>query len=430
MNILVLGSGGREHALAWALAKSPRTTELYVAPGNGGTAHVATNITGLDINNGEAVLGFARDHAIDLVVIGPEAPLVAGVADVLRAADIMVFGPDAQGAQLEGSKTYSKQFMVDNNIPTARYASFNDEAAARAYCEELGAPLVVKADGLAAGKGVIIAEKLEDALQAVSDCFSGAFGDAGSTVVIEEMLTGPECSLLAFVTGGQAFCMAPAQDHKRAYDGDLGPNTGGMGVYSPVPIVTQEEMAEMVRIMEVAAAATACPPFEHDYRGCLYGGFMLTPEGPKVLEFNARFGDPETQVVLPRLESDLVDIMEAVALGKPEDIELSWSEDWAVSVVLASDGYPGSYEKGKVILGIEEAEDQNKTIVFHAGTTLNADGELVTNGGRVLNVVALGSTFEKARDRAYRGVECINFEGKQFRTDIGKRALEGRSAWE
>lgn len=430
MNILVLGSGGREHALAWALAKSPRTTELYVAPGNGGTAHVATNITGLDINNGEAVLGFARDHAIDLVVIGPEAPLVAGVADVLRAVDIMVFGPDAQGAQLEGSKTYSKQFMVDNNIPTARYASFSDEAAARAYCEELGAPLVVKADGLAAGKGVIIAEKLEDALQAVSDCFSGAFGDAGSTVVIEEMLTGPECSLLAFVTGGQAFCMAPAQDHKRAYDGDLGPNTGGMGVYSPVPIVTQEEMAEMVRIMEVAAAATACPPFEHDYRGCLYGGFMLTPEGPKVLEFNARFGDPETQVVLPRLESDLVDIMEAVALGKPEDIELSWSEDWAVSVVLASDGYPGSYEKGKVILGIEEAEDQNKTIVFHAGTTLNADGELVTNGGRVLNVVALGSTFEKARDRAYRGVECINFEGKQFRTDIGKRALEGRSAWE
>lgn len=210
----------------------------------------------------------------------------------------------------------------------------------------------------------------------------------------------------------------------------LGLTPGGMGVYSPVPIVTQEEMAEMVRIMEVAAAATACPPFEHDYRGCLYGGFMLTPEGPKVLEFNARFGDPETQVVLPRLESDLVDIMEAVALGKPEDIELSWSEDWAVSVVLASDGYPGSYEKGKVILGIEEAEDQNKTIVFHAGTTLNADGELVTNGGRVLNVVALGSTFEKARDRAYRGVECINFEGKQFRTDIGKRALEGRSAWE
>lgn len=430
MNILVLGSGGREHALAWALAKSARTTELYVAPGNGGTAQVATNIGGLDINDGEAVLGFARDHAIDLVVIGPEAPLVAGVADVLRAAGVMVFGPDAQGAQLEGSKTYSKQFMIDNNIPTARYASFSDEAAARAYCEELGAPLVVKADGLAAGKGVIIAEKLEDALQAVSDCFNGAFGDAGSTVVIEEMLTGPECSLLAFVTGGQAFCMAPAQDHKRAYDGDRGPNTGGMGVYSPVPIVTQEEMAEMVRIMEVAAAATARAPFEHDYRGCLYGGFMLTPEGPKVLEFNARFGDPETQVVLPRLESDLVDIMEAVALGKPEDIELSWSEDWAVSVVLASEGYPGSYEKGKVILGIEEAEDQNKTIVFHAGTALNADGELVTNGGRVLNVVALGSTFEKARDRVYRAVECINFEGKQFRSDIGKRALEGRSAWE
>ena len=431
MNILVLGSGGREHALTWALAKSPKCSEIYIAPGNGGTDSLGTNIKSLNIEDGEAVLDFAQRNDVDLVVIGPEAPLVKGVADVLRAAGIAVFGPDEQGAQLEGSKTYSKEFMEANGIPTARYKSFTNRDEARAYCEELGAPLVVKADGLAAGKGVIIAETLDAALGAVDACFSGEFGSAGNTVVIEEMLTGPECSLLAFVTNGKAFCMAPAQDHKRAYDGDLGPNTGGMGVYSPVPIVTEEEMAEMVRIMEIAAAATAKDPFVNDYRGVLYGGFMLTPEGPKVLEFNARFGDPETQVILPRLKSDLVDVMMAVAEGRDGDISLDWADDWAVSVVLASEGYPGSYEKGKVILGVQDAEefDEGKIIVFHAGTGLNSDGELITAGGRVLNVVGLGSTFDSARHRAYEAVKRINFEGKQFRTDIGKKAQEGRSAW-
>ena len=243
-------------------------------------------------------------------------------------------------------------------------------------------------------------------------------------------MTGPECSLLCFVTAGKSFPMAPAQDHKRAYDGDVGPNTGGMGVYSPVPIVTDEEMAAMVAIMEDAAAATAGEPFTADYRGTLYGGFMLTPAGPKIVEFNVRFGDPETQVVLPRLESDLVDVMLAVAEGRAEDIQLDWSDDWAVSVVLASEGYPGSYEKGKVILGIEEAEDLDGVTVFHAGTRRNFDGELVTNGGRVLNVVATGDTFEEARERAYEACDLINFEGKQFRHDIGKKALQGRSAWE
>lgn len=430
MNILVLGGGGREHAISWALAKSPRCTELYVAPGNGGTANIARNVKDLNAEDAQAVLAFAQAHSIELVVIGPEAPLVAGVADVLREAGIPVFGPDAQGAQLEGSKTYSKRFMDANGIPTARYQSFTDAASARAYCEELGAPLVVKADGLAAGKGVVVAETLDMALDAVEACFDGSFGDAGQTVVVEEMLTGPECSLLAFVSNGKAFCMAPAQDHKRAYDGDLGPNTGGMGVYSPVPIVTEEEMATMVSIMEQSAAATAKDPFENDYRGCLYGGFMLTPEGPKVLEFNARFGDPETQVVLPRLEGDLVNIMLAVAEGRPEDIVLSWSDKWAVSVVLASEGYPGSYEKGKVILGLEEAQDFDGVIVFHAGTALNPDGELITAGGRVLNVVALGDTFEEARNRAYEACELIKFEGVQYRSDIGRRALQGRSAWE
>lgn len=430
MNILVLGGGGREHAISWALAKSPRCTELYVAPGNGGTANIARNVKDLNAEDAQAVLAFAQAHNIELVVIGPEAPLVAGVADVLREAGIPVFGPDAQGAQLEGSKTYSKRFMDANGIPTARYQSFTDAASARAYCEELGAPLVVKADGLAAGKGVVVAETLDMALDAVEACFDGGFGDAGQTVVVEEMLTGPECSLLAFVSNGKAFCMAPAQDHKRAYDGDLGPNTGGMGVYSPVPIVTEEEMATMISIMEQSAAATAKDPFENDYRGCLYGGFMLTPEGPKVLEFNARFGDPETQVVLPRLEGDLVNIMLAVAEGRPEDIVLSWSDKWAVSVVLASEGYPGSYEKGKVILGLEEAQDLDGVIVFHAGTALNPDGELITAGGRVLNVVALGDTFEEARNRAYEACELIKFEGVQYRSDIGRRALQGRSAWE
>lgn len=430
MNILVLGGGGREHAISWALAKSPRCTELYVAPGNGGTANIARNVKDLNAEDAQAVLAFAQAHNIELVVIGPEAPLVAGVADVLREAGIPVFGPDAQGAQLEASKTYSKRFMDANGIPTARYQSFTDAASARAYCEELGAPLVVKADGLAAGKGVVVAETLDMALDAVEACFDGSFGDAGQTVVVEEMLTGPECSLLAFVSNGKAFCMAPAQDHKRAYDGDLGPNTGGMGVYSPVPIVTEEEMATMISIMEQSAAATAKDPFENDYRGCLYGGFMLTPEGPKVLEFNARFGDPETQVVLPRLEGDLVNIMLAVAEGRPEDIVLSWSEKWAVSVVLASEGYPGSYEKGKVILGLEEAQDLDGVIVFHAGTALNPDGELITAGGRVLNVVALGDTFEEARNRAYEACELIKFEGVQYRSDIGRRALQGRSAWE
>ena len=422
MNILLLGSGGREHAIAWALAKSPKCEKLYVAPGNGGTASIAENVSGLNAEDGQAVLAFAQEHAIDLVVIGPEAPLVAGVADVLREAGVAVFGPDAQGAQLEGSKTYSKEFMEANGIPTARYQSFTDEAAALAYVDELGAPIVVKADGLAAGKGVVVAEDIEDAKEAVHACFAGTFGEAGSTVVIEECMTGPECSLLAFVTGGRAFCMATAQDHKRAFDGDCGPNTGGMGVYSPVPIVTDEELAAMMNVMETAAAATACEPFAHDYRGVLYGGFMLTEEGPKVLEFNARFGDPETQVVLPRLKSDLVDVMWAVANGRPEDVELEWSDQWAVCVVLASEGYPGSYEKGKVILGVDDAEELDGVIVFHAGTVHNADEELITNGGRVLNVVALGDTFNEARELAYEACDRIEFEGKQYRSDIGYRA--------
>ena len=428
MNILVLGSGGREHALAWKLAQSPKCGELFIAPGNGGTAAVGTNVAGLSATDAPAIAAFCAEHAIELVVVGPEAPLVEGIADALREAGIAVFGPSAEGAQLEGSKDFSKQFMMRNDIPTAAYATFDAVEPALEYVRGQGAPIVIKADGLAAGKGVVVAETLEQAEEAVRACFDGAFGSAGSRVVIEECMTGPECSMLTFVTAGAAFPMATAQDHKRAYDGDKGPNTGGMGVYSPVPIVTDDELAEMQAIMAKAAAATA-EEFAFDYRGCLYGGFMLTPQGPKIVEFNARFGDPETQVVLPRLESDLVDVMMAVAEGRPQDIELAWSDDWACTVVLASAGYPGSYEKGKVITGIEAAEALPGITVFHAGTKLDDAGNLVTSGGRVLNVTALGATFDEARAKAYEALELIDFEGKQFRTDIGAKAAAGRESW-
>lgn len=422
MNVLVLGSGGREHALAWAIAKSPRLDSLFVAPGNGGTAAIAKNVP-LDMNDADAVIGFARSENIDLVVIGPEAPLVAGVADAIRAAGIAVFGPGAQGARLEGSKSFSKEFMLAHGLPTARYKKCTSQDEAMDYLHEVGAPIVVKADGLAAGKGVVVAEDMEEAEEAVRDCFAGDFGEAGSVVVIEEMLEGPECSMLAFLSEGKALAMPCAQDHKRAFDGDLGPNTGGMGVYSPVPCVTPELEAAMQEIMQNAAAATA-KEFDDAYTGVLYGGFMLTAEGPKLLEFNARFGDPETQVIMPRLESDALEAFYMVATGKLDALDLRWTDQVAVCVVLASDGYPGSYEKGKVILGIEEAEELDGVTVFHAGTAFNQDDELVTNGGRVLNVVALADTFEDARELAYEACDKINFEGKQYRRDIALRALE------
>lgn len=422
MNVLVLGSGGREHALAWAIAKSPRLDSLFVAPGNGGTATIAKNVP-LDINDADAVIGFARSENIDLVVVGPEAPLVAGVADAIRAAGIAVFGPGAQGARLEGSKSFSKEFMLAHGLPTARYKKCTSQDEAMDYLHEVGAPIVVKADGLAAGKGVVVAEDMEEAEEAVRDCFAGDFGEAGSVVVIEEMLEGPECSMLAFLSEGKALAMPCAQDHKRAFDGDLGPNTGGMGVYSPVPCVTPELEAAMQEIMQNAAAATA-KEFDDAYTGVLYGGFMLTAEGPKLLEFNARFGDPETQVIMPRLESDALEAFYMVATGKLDALDLRWTDQVAVCVVLASDGYPGSYKKGKVILGIEEAEELDGVTVFHAGTAFNQDDELVTNGGRVLNVVALADTFEDARELAYEACDKINFEGKQYRHDIALRALE------
>lgn len=422
MNVLVLGSGGREHALAWSIAKSPQVGDLFIAPGNGGTVQCGRNVP-LDPCDAEAVIGFSKDQGIGLVVIGPEAPLVAGVADAVRAAGIPVFGPNADAARLEGSKSFSKEFMIRHGLPTARYRACDCEVDALAFVRETGAPIVVKADGLAAGKGVVVADDLEEAEEAVHDCFAGAFGTAGSSVVIEECLAGSECSMLAFIADGEAVCMPCAQDHKRAFDGDRGPNTGGMGAYSPVPAVDDALETRMADIMRTAAAATK-EEFGAGYRGVLYGGFMLTEEGPKLLEFNARFGDPETQAVLARFDGDVLDALLAVADGRAGDVRPSWSDKVSVCVVLASGGYPGSYEKGKVILGIEEAEEMDGVLVFQAGTSYNADDELITSGGRVLNVVALADSFEEARELAYEACDKINFEGKQMRFDIAKRAIE------
>ena len=426
IDILLLGAGGREHAMLRKLKESPRAGRLYVAPGNGGMLAEAT-LADVDQDSPSQVAAFARNHGIGLVVIGPEAPLVASVADAVRAEGIACFGPSGSAARMEGSKLFAKQVMERAGVPTARYRSFTSAAPAEAYVRELAGPCVVKADGLAAGKGVIVAQNTEEALAGVRECFSGTFGEAGDTVVVEEMLKGPECSLLALTDGTTVIPLASSQDHKRALEGDLGPNTGGMGVYSPVPFVTPEEHEAMVGIVRRVVAQLAADGIT--YSGCLYGGFMLTKDGPKVLEFNARFGDPETQVVLPRMDCDLVDVFCRCDNGTLDGASVSWDDDWAVSVVLTSAGYPGSYEKGKVITGIQDAEALEGVTVYHAGTKLVGD-LLVTNGGRVLNVTAVGPTFEAAREQAYRACDLIDFEGKTLRHDIGARALRGRGAWE
>ncbi len=426
VDILLLGSGGREHALLLKLAESPLAGKLWVAPGNGGMYDIAERAD-VDQNSPDAVAAFARENGVGLVVIGPEAPLVAGVADAVKAAGIPVFGPCAAAAQMEGSKKFAKEVMERAGVPTAAYRSFTDEDECAAYVRELGGPVVVKADGLAAGKGVIVAQSTEEALAGVHECFT-AFGDAGSTVVVEEMLAGPECSLLALTDGKTLVPLATSQDHKRALEGDLGPNTGGMGVYSPVPIVTDEELEQMIDVERRVVAQLAKDGI--DYRGCLYGGFMLTKDGPKVLEFNARFGDPETQVVLPRMKADLVQVFLDIDAGRLDPASIEWEDNWAVSVVLTSAGYPGAYEKGKPITGIELASSIDGVTVYQAGTALTEDGTLVTAGGRVINVTAIADTFEEARDLAYGACTFINFEGKTFRRDIGLRALRGRDAWE
>ena len=421
MNILILGSGGREHALLWKLAQSPEATKLYAVPGNPGMAELAECVAG-SIEDNAAVVKLAQEKKIDLVVVGPEVPLMNGVVDALRAAGIKAFGPTKAAAELEGSKSFSKDIMKKYGIPTAKYEVFTDADAARAYIEKEGAPIVIKADGLAAGKGVIVAETKEQALDAVHEIMDdAAFGKAGSRVVIEALMEGEEASLLAFTDGKTIRPMVSSQDHKRAYDGDKGPNTGGMGTYAPAPVMTKdmvEQATEKILKPMIAAMAKEGRP----YQGCLYAGLMITEEGPKVVEFNARFGDPETQVVLPLLKGDLVKIMQACVDGTLDTAAVDWEDGAAVCVVMASGGYPKSYKKGYAIDGLKKAESLG-TFVFHAGTA-KKDGKVVTSGGRVLGVTARGGGIKEATEKAYKGVEAIRFTDEFHRKDIAHRALE------
>ncbi|OAT80328.1 phosphoribosylamine--glycine ligase [Desulfotomaculum copahuensis] len=419
MRILVVGGGGREHALVWKLRQSPRVKKLFCAPGNAGIAGLAECVD-IAAENIPGLLDFARREHIDLTVIGPEGPLTMGIADSFSEAGRPVFGPSARAAAIEGSKVLAKEIMAEYGIPTARYRSFTDPAPAADYIRETGAPCVVKADGLAAGKGVIVCSTVDEALQAVDTIMNRrAFGAAGARVVVEECLTGQEVSVLAFTDGETVAPMLPAQDHKTVFDGDRGPNTGGMGAYAPAPVCTPEIFRfarEQILIPVVRAMAAAGRP----YRGVLYAGLILTADGPKVLEFNARFGDPEAQPVLMLLESDLVDIMEAVLAGRLAGMKIRWRPGAAVCVVLSAAGYPGAYRKGDQISGLEHTPPG--VAVFHAGTAFQA-GRVVTAGGRVLGVTAVAADIPEAIKLAYTAVEGIHFEGMHYRRDIGRKAL-------
>ena len=421
MIVLLLGSGGREHALAWKLAQSERLSKLYAAPGNPGIAQHAECVD-LDPVHPESVLAFAREQNVGLVVIGPEAPLVAGLGDLLRANGILTFGPNREAAQLEGSKGFTKDLCRREDIPTAAYGRFSNAVAAKAALDSFGVPVVIKADGLAAGKGVVIAESRREAENAIDDMFGGTFGAAGAEVVIEEFLTGEEASFFALTDGVTVVPFGSAQDHKRVGDGDTGPNTGGMGAYSPAPVLTPElearAMREIVEPTVRAMAAAGIP-----YSGVLYAGLMLTAEGPKLIEYNARFGDPECQVLMLRLEEDLITVMLAIAEGRLAELPpLSFSPNTALTIVMAAKGYPGTPAKGGAIRRIEEAEAQGAK-VFHAGTAMSQGGWLIANGGRVLNVTALGADIGEARDTAYAAVDALDFETGFCRRDIGWREL-------
>ncbi|MEP3429048.1 MAG: phosphoribosylamine--glycine ligase [Roseibium sp.] len=420
MKILLIGSGGREHALAWAMAKSPKLTRLYAAPGNAGIAKHA-ELTDLDVSNHGAVISFCQLHDIGLVVVGPEAPLVAGLVDDLTDAGIKAFGPSKAAAQLEGSKAFTKGVCDEANIPTAAYGRFDNETAALTYVREQGAPIVVKADGLAAGKGVVVAMSLEEAEEAVSACFEGSFGEAGAEVVIEEFLEGEEASFFVLSDGKNALALATAQDHKRAFDGDKGPNTGGMGAYSPAPVLTDDLIARVMRetiVPTIATLAKRGTPF----KGVLYAGLMIKGEAQKLIEYNTRFGDPECQVLMMRLKSDLLDLLLASVEGTLDTCTAEWRDEKALSVVMASNGYPGSYAKGTEIKGTEGLSAPDLE-VFHAGTGQDGD-RVIANGGRVLNVTALGNTVGEAKTVAYQAVEKIDWPDGFCRNDIGWRAIE------
>lgn len=421
MDILVIGGGGREHAIVWALSKSPKAGTIYCAPGNAGIGQLAECVP-IAVSEFEKLAAFAVEKQVGLIVVGPDDPLADGIVDAFDETGIPVFGPRKNAAEIEGSKTFMKDLLHKYSIPTAAYAKFDDYEAALAYLRQQGAPIVVKADGLAAGKGVTVARTLEEAEQALSDIMqSKVFGDAGSRVVIEEFLEGQEMSILAFVDGETVKPMSAAQDHKPAYDDDRGPNTGGMGTYSPLPHIQPSIIEEAIQTI-IKPTAKAMVAEGRPFRGVLFAGLMISPDGrPKTIEFNARFGDPETQVVLPRLKTDLLEVFLSAVNGTLADLELEWSDEAAVCVILASGGYPASYPKGIAITGLED--EQDSTIVFHAGTARDAEGTWRTNGGRVLGVVGLGADIASARAKAYERAEGITFEGKFNRTDIALKAL-------
>lgn len=420
MKVLVIGSGGREHALVWKISQSPKVEKIYCAPGNAGIAELAECVD-IKVEDLDALAAFAKENQVDLTVVGPEVPLTMGVVDKFEAENLRIFGPSKDAAIIEGSKEFSKEIMVKYGVPTAAYGSFTDAASALAYIDKVGAPIVVKADGLAAGKGVVVAMDIETAKQAVNDIMADhVFGSAGNKVVIEEFLDGEEVSVLAFSDGKTVIPMVSAQDHKRAYDNDQGPNTGGMGAYSPAPIYT-EEMADFVLKNVLQPTVDGMAKEGRIYKGVLYAGLMVTKNGIKVLEFNARFGDPETQAVLMRLDSDLVEIMEAVIDGKLADQKIKWHDKPAVCVVVAAGGYPKSYRKGDEITGLAEANQD--AVVFHAGTKI-ADGKIVSAGGRVLGVTAMGEDIKGAIGNAYKAVDKIHFADCFSRRDIGFRAIK------
>jgi phosphoribosylamine--glycine ligase len=423
MKVLLIGSGGREHALAWKIAQSPLLTKLYASPGNPGIAQHA-ELAVLDIDNHAAVVDFCTTNSIDFVVVGPEAPLVAGLSDRLREAGFLVFGPSQAAAQLEGSKGFTKDVCARYDIPTGAYQRFNNAPKAKAYVRQQGVPIVVKADGLAAGKGVTVAMTMDEALAAIDDCFEGAFGSAGAEVVVEAFLDGEEASFFVLSDGKHALALASAQDHKRVGDGDTGPNTGGMGAYSPAPVMTDALVARtMGEIIEPTIRGMA--EMGHPFSGLFFAGLMITAKGPELIEYNVRFGDPECQVLMMRLKSDLLPLLLATANGTLGSMTAEWSDDVALSVVLASKGYPAAYDKGTPIHSLPE--DTGETRTFHAGTALK-DGKLVATGGRVLNVTSLGKTVSEAQAKAYSAVAKVDWPNGFCRSDIGWRAIEREEA--
>ncbi len=421
MRVLVVGSGGREHSLAWKIRASPRVQRVYCAPGNAGIEEVA-ELVPIAADDIASLARFAEEQEIDLTVCGPEVPLTLGIADEFHARGLRLFGPNRSGARLEGSKAFTKDLLRRNAIPTAYYGAFNDADEAKRYLHEVGAPIVVKADGLAAGKGVIVCATVKEAEEAIGEMMRGRiFGDAGAHIVIEEFLEGEEVSFIALTDGKTVLPLASSQDHKRALDGDRGPNTGGMGAYTPAPIVSKDLHDRLMReVMEPMVAALSAATI--DYRGVLYAGIMVTPNGPKVLEFNARFGDPECQPLMLRLKSDIVDLMDACIDRRLHEVQIEWDERAAACVVLAAGGYPGDYEKGTPIHGLDRLHDWKGGVVFHAGTA-RRNGSVVTNGGRVLGVTALGDTIADAVAEAYRATRLIEWDGMFYRHDIGHRAL-------